>query len=43
VITQPDADILEDQIVSATGAYAATAPGSGSWVMQLVAFKGAGQ
>jgi hypothetical protein len=43
VITQPDADILEDRIVSTAGSYAATAPGSGSWVMQLVAFRGAGQ
>jgi hypothetical protein len=33
--------ILEDQIVSATGSYSATASlsGSGSWIMQMVAFK----
>jgi chitodextrinase len=40
VITSPDGDILEDRIVSATGSYNATAPlPSGSWIMQLVAFK----
>jgi glucose/arabinose dehydrogenase/chitodextrinase len=43
VITQPDGDILEDRTVTATGAYNATAPVSGSWVMQVVAFRGAGQ
>jgi glucose/arabinose dehydrogenase/chitodextrinase len=43
VVTQPDIDILEDRIVAAAGTYAATAPGSGSWVMQVVAFRGAGQ
>jgi hypothetical protein len=44
VITVPDGDILEDQIVAVTGTYTATAPiaPSGSWIMQLVAFKAAG-
>jgi hypothetical protein len=44
IITVPDGDILEDQIVAATGTYTATAPvaPSGSWIMQLVAFKAAG-
>ena len=37
-----DGDILEDEIVSNTGAYHATAPlsSSGNWIMQLAAFKG---
>jgi chitodextrinase len=40
VITTPDGDILQDQYVSASGAYAANAPlNSGQWIMQLVAFK----
>lgn len=44
VITQPDLDILEDRTTTAAGAFAATATGqSGNWVMQLAAFKGAGQ
>lgn len=44
VIT-PDGDIAEDEIVSATGSYGATAPltSSGPWVMQMAAFKAAGQ
>jgi phosphodiesterase/alkaline phosphatase D-like protein len=43
-ITVPDGDILEDQIVTTTGSYTATAliPSGGSWIMQLVAFKAAG-
>jgi chitodextrinase len=38
-----DGDILEDRIVSAAGAYNATAPlsPSGNWIMQMAAFKGA--
>jgi chitodextrinase len=41
VITTPDGDILEDRIVAAVGSYSATAPlTSGSWIMQMVAFKG---
>jgi fibronectin type 3 domain-containing protein len=44
VITTPDADILEDQIVTTTGSYTATATISpaGSWIMQMVAFRAAG-
>jgi hypothetical protein len=44
VLTQPDADIVADRIVNTVGTYAATAPliGGGTWLMQLVAFKGAG-
>jgi fibronectin type 3 domain-containing protein len=41
VITSPDGDILEDRIVTAIGSYSATAPqSSGTWIMQMVAFKG---
>ncbi len=43
IITQPDLDILQDRAVTAVGTYNATAPGNGSWVMQLVALRGAGQ
>ena len=43
VITNPDGDIAEDRTAAATGDYAATAPVSGSWVMQLATFKAAGQ
>ena len=41
LLTSPDGDIAEDQMVSATGSYSATAPLSfgGSWIMQLVAFR----
>jgi hypothetical protein len=41
IITTPDLDIAEDQIVTTTGAYTATAPISpaGAWVMQMVAFR----
>jgi hypothetical protein len=43
VITSPDGDIFEDQVVKATGSYNATAPvSSGLWIMQMVAFKAAG-
>ena len=44
VITSPDGDIAEDRIVSATGSYTASAPltKAGPWVMQMVAFRGAG-
>src|SRR5215475_4583813 len=43
VITVPDGDILEDQIVTAAGSYTATAPiaPSAGWIMQLVAFRAA--
>jgi regulation of enolase protein 1 (concanavalin A-like superfamily) len=44
MITSPDGNILEDRIVTAAGSYNATASLSGStgWVMQMVAFRGAG-
>jgi hypothetical protein len=43
LLTQPDGDIAEDQTVSATGSYSATAPitPANSWIMQLVAFRAA--
>ncbi len=43
VITSPDSDIVEDQVVTSTGAYSATATASGNWVMQAAAFRAAGQ
>jgi glucose/arabinose dehydrogenase len=43
IITSPDADIAEDQVVSSVGSYSATAPQNGTWVMQMVAFRAAGQ
>ena len=43
VITSPDGDIAEDQVVAATGTYSGTATmSSGNWVMQLVALKAVG-
>jgi fibronectin type 3 domain-containing protein len=40
LLTTPDGDIAEDQMVAATGSYSATAPlSSGQWVMQMVAFR----
>jgi hypothetical protein len=40
VITSPDGDIGEDQVVSATGSYAATAPNTNdNWLMQMATFK----
>ena len=45
IITSPDGDIAEDEVVvSAVGSYSATAPltSAGPWVMQMVAFRGAG-
>jgi glucose/arabinose dehydrogenase/chitodextrinase len=40
VITTPDADIAQDQIVAATGSYSATASlGTAAWLMQMVAFR----
>jgi hypothetical protein len=43
LLTNPDGDIAEDQIVSATGSYSASAPlnAAGGWVMQMVAFRSA--
>jgi hypothetical protein len=45
MLTQPDGDIAEDQMVAATGSYSATAPvsPSGPWIMQMVAFRTPGQ
>ena len=44
IITPFNGNILEDEVVSAVGSYAATAPmsPSGNWIMQMVAFKAAG-
>ena len=41
LLTVPDGDIAEDQMVASTGSYSATAPvsPSGSWIMQMVAFR----
>ena len=41
MITSPDGDIAEDEMVTSTGAYSATAPvsPSGPWIMQMVAFR----
>jgi len=41
LLTQPDGDIAEDRMVTATGSYSATAPvtPSSPWVMQMVAFR----
>ncbi len=40
IITSPDSDFVEDKVVSSTGSYSATASlSSGSWVMQMAAFR----
>jgi hypothetical protein len=41
LLTVPDGDIIEDQIVTATGSYSASAnvAPAGGWVMQMVAFR----
>jgi len=41
IITSPDSDLAEDEVVSVTGSYSATAPlgSSGNWVMQMATFK----
>jgi RHS repeat-associated protein len=42
MITSPDGSILEDRVVTATGAYTASASlSSGGWIMQLAAFRAA--
>jgi len=42
LLTSPDGDIAEDEMVAAIGSYSATAPlSSGLWVMQMVAFRAA--
>jgi hypothetical protein len=39
IITAPDGSIAEDQVVASAGTYDGTAPASGVWVMQMVAFR----
>jgi len=40
LITATDGDIVEDEIVSTTGTYTATAPmSSGQWIMQIATFR----
>ena len=40
VITMPDGDIAEDEMVTTLGTYSATAPlASAEWIMQMVAFR----
>jgi hypothetical protein len=41
MITKPDGDIVEDEMLNTAGSYTATAPlnASGSWIMQMVAFR----
>ena len=43
VITSPDADIAEDSLTNGAAGYAATAPVTGNWVMQVIALKAASQ
>src|SRR5262249_13128288 len=44
IITTPDLDIVQDQVVSAVGTYSATASlvGNAAWGMQMVALRAAG-
>jgi hypothetical protein len=44
LLTSPDGDIVEDGVVATLNSYSATAPlgTSGSWVMQMAAFRAAG-
>jgi fibronectin type 3 domain-containing protein len=40
ILTSPDEDIAEDEMVASIGSYSATAPvRSGQWIMQMVAFR----
>ena len=41
ILTQPNHDMVEDEMVNAIGTYHATSPlnTAGPWIMQLVAFK----
>jgi hypothetical protein len=43
-LLSPDGDIVEDQIVTATGSYSASAPltSTGPWIMQMAAFRAGG-
>ena len=43
LITTPDADIVNDRVVTSPGTYAALANASGGWVMQVATFRAAGQ
>ena len=43
IITSPGGNIAEDRVVTSIGSYGATASVNGSWVMQLAAFRAAGQ
>ena len=45
IITSPDADLAEDEMVTAKASYSATATlgASGAWVMQMATFKALGQ
>jgi hypothetical protein len=41
VITSPDGDIVEDAVAVSAGSHTATAPlSSGTWLLQLAAFRG---
>jgi len=44
LLTKPDGDIAEDALATTAGSISATAPlgSAGPWVMQMVAFRGAG-
>jgi hypothetical protein len=43
LLTSPDGDIAEDEMVTVTGSYGAMTPlsASGPWIMQMVAFRAA--
>ena len=43
LMTSPDGDIAQDQMVTAKASYSSTAPlKSGQWIMQMVAFRASG-
>jgi hypothetical protein len=41
IITMPDGDTVEDEIVTSLGSYGATAQQNGAWIMQLATFRSA--
>lgn len=41
IITTPDGDTVEDQIVTSLGSYGVTAQQSGGWIIQLVSLRSA--
>ena len=41
IITMPDGDTVEDEIVASLGSYGVTAQQSGGWIMQLATFRSA--